>query len=791
MNTIKLFIICLMALCMSSESIAQTTFTVKEQLEKINKYWIYNNCDDPVLKERTALKTEMKLIQTHLTLVEKHLRNKHIILTETQKKNRLLCLDILQEYSKRGVFPINLYHSSRTPYFIDNFGTACAVGQLIISTGHEDLAKNISRENNYEYIENLNYPELLTWADNYGFTLDELKWIQPGYCFQGPPCELYTQRNVSCFGGNDGCIGTFSGVVSLSPPYTRSWYRFDTVLNIWASISRLCDLTAGTYKCVVTNVTGDTEDLIFLISQPDPVSVLLTATNDNGFIPSNVVCKGDTVTLRVHDSLNTCGNSYHWFKNGNLSDTLSTDSIFVVTPDSTTTYEVHACSCTEILNITLSVIDSPTVISLGNDTVLCADDTLLLSAPYGYNYLWQDSSFDSVFTVTEQGIYFVEISNLCGSASDTVQINYQTPPVISLGNDTVLCADDTLLLSAPYGYDYLWQDGSLDSVFTVTEQGTYFVEISNLCGSASDTVQITYQAPPTISLGNDTVLCAGDTLLLSAPYGHDYLWQDGSFDSVFTVTQQGTCFVQVNNQCGSASDTVEITYQTPPVISLGNDTVLCVGDTFQLYVPSNDYSLLWQDGSTDTVFSLTSSGTYWLSASNICGTNSDTIKLDFSYPFVDIGQDTVVCNNTNISFDAGVWSSYEWSTGANVPTISLSGQDTLLAIWLTVEDEYGCIATDTISVVFDPCLGSQSQEIFSDISIFPNPAKNEINIHIKNYDNSPFYCKIINPQGQLVKTFEITNPNYLLNTHDIASGLYDIIIENKNQRINKKMVIVK
>jgi hypothetical protein len=462
---------------------------------------------------------------------------------------------------------------------------------------------------------------------------------------------------------------------------------------------------------------------------------------------TTAICLGDSLKLKTNGGTLGTGSTWLWFSDSCSGNHIGTgDSIFV-TPVANTTYFVRAddCGLFACKTVTVNVNHPPgqTLHIFGSDTVLCAGDTLFLLAPYGYDYLWQDGSFDSVFTVTQQGTYFVEISNQCGSASDTVQINYQTPPVISLGNDTVLCAGDTLLLSAPYGYDYLWQDSSLDSVFTVTQQGTYFVEISNLCGSASDTVQINYQTPPIISLGNDTVLCAGDTLLLSAPYGYDYLWQDSSLDSLFTVTQQGTYFVEINNQCGSASDTVQINYQTPPVISLGNDTVLCAGDTFQLYVPSNDYSLLWQDGSTDTVFSLTSSGTYWLSASNICGTNSDTIKLDFSYPFVDIGQDTVVCNNTNISFDAGVWSSYEWSTGATVPTISLSDQDTLLAIWLTVEDEYGCIATDSISVFFDPCLGSQSQEIFSDISIFPNPAKNEINIHIKNYDNSPFYCKVI------------------------------------------------
>ena len=446
-----------------------------------------------------------------------------------------------------------------------------------------------------------------------------------------------------------------------------------------------------------------------------------------------------------------------------------------------------------------SILIDTNEICLGDSIKLKINDGVLGT---GASWLWFSDSCngnnigvgDSIFvSPTANKSYFVRADDCGQSTCKAVNINVIPPPIQILhylGPNTSICSGDTLLLTAPFGYNYLWQDGSFNSFFTVTEQGTYFVEISNQCGSASDTVQITYQTPPVISLGNDTTLCVGDSLLLTTPYGYDYLWQDGSFDSIFTVTEQGIYFVQISNQCGSASDTVQITYQTPPVISLGNDTVVCAGDTFQLYAPANDYSLLWQNGSTDTVFSATSTDTYWLSVSNICGTNSDTIRLDFSYPFVDIGQDTVICNNTNISFDAGVWSSYEWSTGATVPTISLSSQDTLLAIWLIVEDEYGCVATDSVSVTFDPCLGKRSQELFSDVIIFPNPAKNEINIHIKNYDNSPFHCQIINPQGKQIKAFTISNETYLLNTQDISSGIYYLIIENKNQRINKKIIII-
>ncbi len=83
----------------------------------------------------------------------------------------------------RGSFPINTFHEKRTTYFIDIYGTAGAVGQLIIESGYRDFSTRISEEYNYDFIHQLNskYPDLKVWALDHGFTLDELAWIQPAY----------------------------------------------------------------------------------------------------------------------------------------------------------------------------------------------------------------------------------------------------------------------------------------------------------------------------------------------------------------------------------------------------------------------------------------------------------------------------------------------------------------------------------------------------------------------------------------------------------------------------------
>lgn len=99
-------------------------------------------------------------------------------------QRRRTLLDTLEAYADRGLFPTNHALHGRTPVFIDERGTACAVGYLMIASGHEALAERIHREMNLAYIHAITLPEVSAWADDHGFTIDELAWIQPTYAFE-------------------------------------------------------------------------------------------------------------------------------------------------------------------------------------------------------------------------------------------------------------------------------------------------------------------------------------------------------------------------------------------------------------------------------------------------------------------------------------------------------------------------------------------------------------------------------------------------------------------------------
>lgn len=153
-----------------------------EHLLEVNQRWQYVDISDESFFEEISFPNDIARIAQHLESVEKYLRQQETFtLSPEQKYNRSKLLDLLQTYQEAQKFPVNLYHNYRRPYFIDDFGTACAVGHLIQKSGHQDFAKRVSQEMNYAYLLDIPYPEIGRWAEQHGFSKEELALIQPGY----------------------------------------------------------------------------------------------------------------------------------------------------------------------------------------------------------------------------------------------------------------------------------------------------------------------------------------------------------------------------------------------------------------------------------------------------------------------------------------------------------------------------------------------------------------------------------------------------------------------------------
>lgn len=82
---------------------------------------------------------------------------------------------------------------------------------------------------------------------------------------------------------------------------------------------------------------------------------------------------------------------------------------------------ISPVGCDSIRTINLSVMPRPRP-KLGIDTILCGGDTLILFPGQFDAYLWQDGSVQDRFLVKQGGLYSVQVSNMCGTASDEISV---------------------------------------------------------------------------------------------------------------------------------------------------------------------------------------------------------------------------------------------------------------------------------------------------------------------------------------------------------------------------------
>ena len=204
---------------------------------------------------------------------------------------------------------------------------------------------------------------------------------------------------------------------------------------------------------------------------------------------------------------------------------------------------------------------------------------------------------------------------------------------IDLGNDTTLCNGDVLKITPGSGFtQYLWQDGSADSVYIVDTSGLYWVQATDSNGCmATDSIYVTF-LDVDIDLGGDTLICLNDTITLNAGSGFaSYFWSTGANDSIITVNSPGLYWVIVSNEIGCmGSDSLLVGLYTFPDFDLGNDTSLCQGDILELEVAPGYESYLWSTGDTMRYLQVTSPGSYWLEITSAEGCETaDTIAVSY------------------------------------------------------------------------------------------------------------------------------------------------------------------
>lgn len=377
---------------------------------------------------------------------------------------------------------------------------------------------------------------------------------------------------------------------------------------------------------------------------------------------SSTICYGDSTTLSV-SSANPY--SYVWSPAGSLNST--TAASVIATPTATTKYFVNASDlsgCTNIDSVTINVNQLPIILPVtASATTICAGGSsqLLITPIVPQSYCTPRMS-----TIQASGDYlknftFGNISNLNSGDTPTDYTYYN-----SLTANIVAGTANTLTLEAggtttTYAMQFrIWIDYNQNGIFESTE-------------SVYNTTTSTYS--PTVVTGSATVP-------VSAYNGITRMRVMARYSSTPLVTES----------CNGASTYGE--YEDYNV-NISGATINPSSNNLYSWSPSGSLS---NSTINNPVASPADSTTYTVTVTNAttgCFIK-DTIRILVNQnPIVNVGADTTICSNNNLTLNAGVHTSYVWSTTETTQNINVNLAGTYS---VTVTDANGCSGTDAINV---------------------------------------------------------------------------------------------
>lgn len=436
-----------------------------------------------------------------------------------------------------------------------------------------------------------------------------------------------TSQNIE--DGNDHAFR-----VKWNPNQNKISVFFDCVLRLEYSGNIIDSIFSGNsnvYFGFIATTGGVNNPHSFCLAQP--VDSILGNQADVA------ICEGESVQLQAGPSTA----NYAWSNVSGLSNYNIANPI--ASPTVTSSYVVtvnYLCEAAmDTINVEVFETDAGNEI-LGADTTFCEPNSITFDLTQnGYTgFEWQDGSQSPFYAMSTSGQYNVEItdSNQC-VFSDTINVTVGSIPSFSLGGTISSCAGDAVDLSLPFPTtDHQWSTGSTSTNITVTESGKYWLELSRdgIC-YYTDTVTIDIIESPQLNIGEDTLICPDNPILLSAGDANavSYLWSDGSNDSTLNTDGAGLYWVQIEISSCPFSDSILISEKEIEAFDLGQDTSLCLGDSFRLNAETqNAVKFEWTDGLPDSTRVIAEAGTYaiYVTYENNCTSYGEIDVIEVTCP---------------------------------------------------------------------------------------------------------------------------------------------------------------
>ena len=452
--------------------------------------------------------------------------------------------------------------------------------------------------------------------------------------------------------------------------------------------------TTTIYTVTVSDDNGQSEDASVTVT----VNVIPVA--DAG--EDQTICEGESATLTASG-----GASYLW---SNGETTASID----ISPSAETIYSVEVTSTTCSFTDSVTVfVDAAPNITVSDDIVIVDGESTTLAVNGSDNYQWSTGETTAFINVTPTitTTYIVTSLSLNGcSSSADVTVTIIPEVIADAGADTTICRDESVTLNATGGGSYLWNTGDITSELIVSPliTTTYTVTVEDDFGyNDTDSVTITVNETPDITVSEDSVIIDGESATLVAIGGENYQWGTGETTATINVTPNTTTtYTVISTAVGGCADIEQVTVTVIPevIADAGQDATICSGETINLNA-SGGSTYLWNTGETtsDLAISPIISTTYTVTVEDDYGfTDTDSVTITVNEtPDISVSNDIVIMDGESTTLTANGGDNYQWNTGETSASIIVSPTTTSIYIVSSLGGS-DCEDTEEVTVTVIP-----------------------------------------------------------------------------------------
>lgn len=380
--------------------------------------------------------------------------------------------------------------------------------------------------------------------------------------------------------------------------------------------------------------------------------------------------------------------------------------------------------CTRNRSFDVHVFETPELLVFTPDTALCAGQPLLLDAASSHGTpSWSGSPSGAGAQVlqmpTESQTYSAYVSNPGCSVSAQVSVEVWPLPEFDWDEDYHLCNGTSLTLHAPEE-NTQWSDGTTGPLWSAIPEEDFTLSATatdTLGCSSSATAEITIYPDLDIDAGPDQALCTGEYYIIQPEGATHFDFNPGPEHVTFLVAypEETTTYIVTSNNDFGCTDTDSITIfvsdpiptQPPSSLTMCPEWPLEIDLTS--YVDLDQFSVAWEDGSTDLVYTLEeyqAQVEFTVQAHTGC-TQDFTIDIQQQMlPPLEL-DDVTACVGDEVTIDPGTgvqWWFENGPQGTVEPWTFSVEQDTEVIVAVSWGGGSGCTRSDTLEVIGQPLL---------------------------------------------------------------------------------------